>query len=240
MSQLDTNPVVQILGFEHEQTAIHDVFLFFYAIAIVQSVKGKNFLHEGGVSLLRGFGSYGFFVPLVLGQLPSKMLKDFDQYFKILIGAQVFVAVVYDRLFPGDIQKHFNAVTNFAYSVIKGNAAGYGYVLVSTALGNSIAAPFIGAYLAVNGHRILEKGIHAVGATTHFDADSLLGIFGGLIYYALVEYVRTSALVARIALVAFRISCDYVDYNYILDNISGAIGSKSSAGRGRSRTPKRK
>jgi hypothetical protein len=239
---MDTNPVVQILGFEHENAYVKDVFLFLYTVTVVQSFKGKNFVHQGAVSMLRAFGSFGLCVPLILGALPSSMFKQFDQYFLTLAGAMVFVAVVYDRIFTGDLAKHFDKLTNLAYCVVKGNAAGHGYVMVATILPESIAAPFIGTYLAVNGHRILEKGIQTVGASALFDEDTLLAVFGGFLYYGMIEYVRVSALVARLVLILFRVSCDYVDYNHILNNICSAVGGNTGAasGRGRSRTPKRK
>jgi len=115
--------------------------------------------------------------------------------------------------------------------------------MVAAALPDSLAAPFAGAYLAVNGHRILEKGVSAF-AVSSYDGDSLLGIVGGALYFALIEYVRVSSLVARVVLILFRLSADYVDYNGLIATVTDAVGSvgggSSGSKRGRSRTPKRK
>jgi len=244
MSALDANPVVQVLGLEHENQYVRETFLFFYAVAIVQGVKSRNLIHTIALALLRAFGSYGFLLPLVLGGLPSKTYQSFDSYLLTLAGAIFAVQVVCDRFVPKNIQNYFDKPVDIAYAVVKANACGHGFVMVAAALPDSIAAPFAGAYLAVNGHRVLEKGIEAF-ATDSYDGDSLLGIVGGFLYYALIEYVRVSSLVARVVLILFRISCDYVDYNAIINNVTDAIGSVGGGSgggskRGRSRTPKRK
>jgi len=245
MSSLDGNQIVQALGMEHENPYVKDTILFFYVVAVMATIKGaKNIVHQISIATLRGFGSYGFALPLVLGALPSKMYSNFDSNICTIVAAIIFTTCIVDRIIPADMQKYMSKINDFAYCIVKGNAAGHGFVMVAAAVPDSQIAPFVGAYIAVNGHRLLEKGIGAI-ATASYDGDSLLGIIGGIIYYAAIEYVRVSSLVARVMLIIFRISAEYIDYNSIQANISSAIGSGSKAtgasgGRGRSRTPKRK
>jgi hypothetical protein len=244
MSSLDSNPAVQVLGLEHENPYVRETFLFFYAVTIVQGIKSKNLVHTVALALNRAFGSYGFLLPLVLGGLPSKTYQSFDSYLLTLVGAIFFVQVILDRFVPSNISVYLEKPCEIAYSVVKGNAAGHGFVMVAAALPDSVVAPFAGAYLAVNGHRILEQGVSAF-AVSYYDNDSLLGVVGGAIYFALIEYVRVSSLVARVALIVFHISCSYVDYNSMIETVTTAVGkvggsSSGSSKRSRSKTPKRK
>jgi hypothetical protein len=52
-----------------------------------------------------------------------------------------------------------------------------------------------------------------------WDSDTVLAVFGGLIFWALTTHLATGALVARVGLVAFRAAGDYVNYNEILDKV---------------------
>lgn len=241
MSALDANPAVQVLGMEFDAPYVKETFLFFYAVAVVQQIRQtKNLVHTLAVALLRCFGSYGFLLPLVLGALPSKAYANFDSYMLTLGGAIFTVDLVLSRI-PSDVMNWLQYPIDITYSVVKANACGHGYVMCAAALPDSVVAPFVGAYLAVNGHRILEHGIGSFG-TKKFDGDALLGIAGGLWYFALIEYVRVSSLIARVFLIVFRISCDYVDYNHLIDQVISAsnMGGPAPSKRGRSKTPKRK
>lgn len=241
MSALDQ--VVGVFGLEHENPVFEQTALFLYTAAVVQGVRGKNIVHKVALTLSRAFGSDGFLLPLVLGGLPSATYKAFDAYLTTIIAAIFFVTVVLDRFVPSNVSDLLAYPTDLAYAVVKGNAAGHGFVMVAAALPDSLAAPLFGAYLAVNGHRMLENGIGAL-AVSKFDGDNLLGVVGGALYYALIEYGRVSAIQARVLLVVFRVSADYVDYNGLYNQVYAAITdvipSGKSSKRGRSRTPKRK
>lgn len=143
-----------------------------------------------------------------------------------------------DKFIPFDLSKHADHLSGFAYSMIKANNAGAGYAAAAAALPGSWWAPLIGAYLGVNGARLIENGVGAISKKP--DNDDLLAIASGFAIWFLTTHLAASALLARAILVAFSYSCNYVDYQAKwAEAVAGATGGAAKA-RGRSSTPKRK
>jgi hypothetical protein len=248
LANLAASPATKVLGLEHENKYVKETFLFFYVVSVVQGVRhNENLVHTLAVALLRAFGSYGFLLPLGLGALPSKTYLHFDSYLTTLVAAVFFVHVILDRFIPFEFHRYLEKPIELAYAIIKANACGHGFVMTAGVLPDSQFAPFVGAFVAVNGHRILEHGVNGLSVPFGFDGDFLLGMIGGPLYWALVTHAGCAPVLARVVLLLFRLSCDYVDYNQVIDNVTGAVsniggGRKKAAPapRGRSRTPKRK
>merc|ERR1719197_2288402 len=101
----------------------------------------------------------GFALPLVLGTLPSDIIRQVDDYAVYVIAAMVYNSFGVSRFFP----KFFNDAThkfnNLAYYIIKGNLASQGYAAAQGAFGDSFLGPLVGAYVAVQGQKFIESGV---------------------------------------------------------------------------------
>jgi hypothetical protein len=255
LANLDSNPVVQFLGLEGNNPYLKETALFFFCTSVCLSVASKksgtawkNNVHFLAISYVRCFTSYGFVLPLCLGQLPSSTWKTFDSYCWTLLVAALYALFIQPRFIKKEIQAWLDKPIDVAYAVIKANAAGAGFVLTAKAIPDSFVAPLVGTFLAVNGHKFLEHGVKAL-AQAQYDNDTILALFGGLLYWTFTTHCKWSALVSRVALVVIRIVIDYVSVNEFLENItrfvndllSGSAGKGSSkVGRSRSKTPRGK
>lgn len=246
MSSLDSNPVVQILGSEFDAPHLNDVIMFFYLVTVALDVAktggSKNYVHHIGLTMLRAYGSLNVCLALVLGDMPSAGLKNMDNAIYTAIAAMLYVRFVAKQLLPAEVTNYLGHVYDLSYSIVKGNAAGVGYVMAASALPGSVIAPFMGAYLGVQGHRLLENGMKAMNGSS-FDNDDLLAVLGGPLFYFVTVYGGCSALVARAALVVLHVSTSYMDYNNALGSVFSSLNSMTGkvgggAKRGRSSTPK--
>lgn len=243
---LDSNPVVQILGQEYDAgnvqgVSLNDAVQFFFTVVVASSVtNSKNWVHSIALTFLRAYGSM-FCLSLLLGTMPDASYKNMDACVKMCVAALVFVRFVSGYI-PAEVSKYTNYLNDLSYSIVKGNAAGVGYGVAASALGGNQFAGFMGAYVAVQGHRLLEEaGLKSMNKAT-FDNDDLLAVLGGPVFFLATTQGGASGLVARAVLVLFHISCNYVDYNGALSSVrkqvnSVAGGSKSK--RGRSSSPRR-
>merc|ERR1719506_2596521 len=107
-----------------------------------------------------------------------------------------------------------------------------------------MVAPLIGAYVAVNGDRLIENGLASLNGKGANDSDSKLALVGGILYLLLTtnffNYIQLgwSVLFVRVFLVWFRISCDYIDYDTFRRTIFGRVNQVIS--RNTIPSPKRK
>lgn len=258
MDQLANNPVVQVLGFESDLPYAREATLFLYSLYVLKHNKvGSNFVSTFLLTYVRAFGAMGFALPLVLGGLPSDIIKQMDDYAMYVVAAQIYNSFQLHKYLPVWFTQITAKLTAVGYYVVKGNLAGQGYVAAQGAIPDSTIAPFVGAFFAVQGHQFVENGFNcsALGKGT-FDEDGLLGVFGGALIYLLGAYAEMSVFMCRVTLVVLRWSCEIIDwcdiYNQAVNSTqrfvtsatkrasSARKGMKGAMKRGRSRTPMRK
>lgn len=226
LNDLTGNPVVQILASESEVPYLNRVVLFLGVLAVVQGSHSNAWaIGRFGHYMIRAFGAVGLALPLLLGQMPSDVIKGLDDYAYLVVGAMVVDKIPYHKVFPRSVDDVLDAVINACYAIMKANALVMGYIAFDAATGDSIAAPMAGAYLAVNGHRLLERGVSALTDKIKGDADVRLAIFGGFIYYGVTSGVlgglSLDSQVARALLALYRISMDYKITNKAYDRVEG-------------------
>lgn len=240
LAGLDNNAVVKFLGNENDAQYLKEAIIFFFCVGIVQGVGArarKDLVSCVGLSFLRAFGDLNIALALGLGSMPGEVFKNLDHFMHILVAAIAFCWFS-DKFIPGDVSKNFNYISGFCYSMIKANNAGAGYAAAAAALPGSWWAPIIGAYLGVNGARLIENGVSSI--TKKPDNDDLLAIAAGTATWILTTHLAASALLARAILVLFHYSTNYINYqDKYAEIVSGATAGASKA-RGRSSTPKRK
>jgi len=252
LDQVFDNEFGKILGFESEVSYVREVTLFLYALHVLKySKKGSDFVSTFLLTYVRAFGAMGFALPLVLGGLPSDIIKQMDDYAFYVIAAQVYASFGFSRFLPKVINDLTARLNNLAYYIVKGNLAAQGFAAAGAAISDSTLAPFVGAFLAVKGEKFIENGVHAIGDKT-FDEDGLLAIFSGVLIHFGGLYLELSAATARVLLVIFRWSNECVDWcgiysktvrdinNFASSATKKASSQKKKAMRGRSRTPMRK
>lgn len=253
MLDLDSNPITQILASESDIAYVNKAVMFLYTLAVVQDGKKvNNIVGKFFLNLVRAFGAIGFALPLVLGQLPSEVFRGLDDYCYLVASAMLVDALPYEDFLPDAIQMLLSYCISISYAIIKGNACAMGYVAVAGLTPDSFIAPLIGAHVAVNGHRFIESGVNALSGRLATDQDAKLAIGGGIIYYLLTHAsvgIWATPLVTRAVVVLFRISCDYVDYDGLTEEVvqqfagayKGSIrAGRSNVKRSRSRTPNKK
>lgn len=230
MGNLDGNPVVQALGLEHENHYIKEVVTFLFTLAMVQSVgagQQKNLVQHIGTVLIRCYGGAGLLLPLFLGQMPGSFFQNFD-----LNAYTVFTAMAFSfflaQFIPAEVGGYLNKLQAFSVAVVRANAAGAGYEIGKAAFAGSLLAPCFTAYVAANGHQLIEKGVGAWNGNS-LNAHDVLAVFGGVVYWAAQTYLQASALVARSCLVLFRLSADHIDYDEMFNNVLKSVKDVTGA-----------
>jgi hypothetical protein len=226
------------LGSEFDAPHLNDVIMFFYLVTVSMAAQSgsKNYVHTIGLTMLRAFGSLNLALAIMLGDMPSAGLKNMDNALYTAVAALLYVRFVAKRLLPAEVSNYLGHVYDLSYSIVKGSHAAAGYAMAAGALPGSVVAPFMGAYLGAQGHRLVEHGLKSMNSSS-FDNDDLLGVLGGPLLYAMTVYGGQSAMVARAGLVAFHFSCNYVDYNNTFNSVFGTLNTVTSK---RGSTPKRK
>lgn len=177
---------------------------------------------------LRAYGSMHLCMNLVMGKMPGQGLRSLDECLKMCFFALMYVKFVANAAVPENMGNWLGHAYDLSYSIVKGNAAAAGYAIGASALSGNTAGGFLGAYIAVQGHRLLEHGgLKSMNVST-FDADDLLAILGGPLFMVMTGNFACSALVARAGCVALHISTRYVDYNSLLGNIGDTVNNAAS------------
>jgi hypothetical protein len=145
------------------------------------------------------------------------MMTNIDVNVWTVVSA-LFFSFVCRQFIPGEVAGYLGKAQDFAVAIVRANAAGAGYELGKATFAGSQVAPWACAYLACNGHELIEKGVGAWN-TNRLNASEVLAVFGGPVYWALQVYLQATALTARVGLVIFRLSADYVDYDEIVNNV---------------------
>jgi hypothetical protein len=252
LDQLFANPVAQFLGFESDLQYAREITLFLYTLYVLKHNKaGSNFVSTFILTYVRAFGAIGFALPLILGQLPGETLKQMDDYAVYVVAAQIYHSFHFPSFFPQQFNNLTGKLNGIAYYIVKGNVAAQGYAAAAGAIGGSQLAPYVGAYVAVQGARFIESGVGAVDSKT-FNEDGLLAILSGPFIQYSGLYLDFTPFMARVTLVCLRWSCEAIAWPQILQEQVNKIGSvftraakrasspKGMKKRGRSRTPVRR
>lgn len=250
---LDLLPFAQILGLEHENTYVKETITFLFTLSVVQTLESKyqkNPVQFVGVSVMRCIGGYGLLLPLLLGKMPGPFLTEFDMNVYTVLCAIAFVYFL-GEFIPDDVSEYLRRFEHLANAIVRANQCGAGYALGKTVFENSIFAPMLCAYIACNGQEFLILGMNSF-ANSQLDANEILAVFGGPIYWICAVYFALAPLSIRVVLVCFRLSADYIDYDKMINNfikglrgvagsaLPAASGSSASRKRMRSRTPMRR
>lgn len=230
LSGLESNDLVAFLSLELNTEYLKEVLTFLFAAGVVAKVgwKSKTLVGTVGLSFMRCFGDLSIALALGMGTMPGMVFQNLDWYMNVLVAAIAWTFFV-DRFVPANVSSNFSWAYDFAYSVTKANNAGIGYAMVASALPGSFFAPFFGSYLAVNGARLLEKGM--TGLKGSVDNDDVLAIGSGIIIYIVTsEQFGAASSLARALLVIFSFSMKWVNYhsefNKVLNNVKGVLGGK--------------
>jgi len=250
---MERNPIVKILGQESDIDYVNDAVAFLFVVSVLRTVKGQ-YATKLMKTLVRCYAALAFVMPLMLGSLPSGMMKDVDHYAMLVVGAMIFELVPLSSVHP----KLANAVNQFAsmsYCIVRANACAAGYHAFAKAFPGSQYAPFLGAFVATNGHTFIEQGMNAFDLTLTGKKDNKLAVCGGVLIMIMETQLAFSGLVTKAVLSALHIGQDYIDFDNmvkqgtgLMNNLSGSItnlaGGKrmkmSTMKKGRSATPKRK
>lgn len=248
---IETNMITKMLGQESDIANLDEAVAFFFALSVTRSVKGQ-YVSKFLRTMIRMYGALAFVMPLILAGLPSDMMRNMDDYARVVVTAMVVDAVIpFDAIHPvlGNL---VDRCCSLSYAIMKANACAAGYAAFGNAFAGSIMAPFLGAFVATNGHRFIENGMKAFEIKLAGDNDAKVAVCGGLILWAATTQLGASALVARASLAAMNVSQEYVNYDNVLSQVTGVANSLSAsvAGgitkatkggkRGRSRTPSMK
>lgn len=243
LAGLENNDVVQFLALETNTEYVKEFITFSFCVSILAGVKKSlDLVPTIGLGFLRSFGDLSIVLALGMGTMPGLVFQNLDWYMNILVAAIAW-SWFSDNYIPSNISNNFEHVYNVCYSITKANNAGMGYALVSAALPGSFFAPFFGAYLAVNGARILENGIGQIRKA--IDNEDILAVGSGVIIYLVTsEQLGGAATLARALVVVFSFSQNYVDWlsywNQFTAQVKGAINGGAKGAAKRNATPKRK
>lgn len=253
------NTTMQILGSEYTNVHVNRAIMFFYTLSVATNGRRpSNLVGRFGINLLRAFGAVGFCVPLILGKLPSDIFRGVDEYVYLVAAAMIVEAIPYEKYTPAFVDIALLKCQEFSYAIVKGNACAMGFVALQQLTPNSLIAPLIGGYIAVNGDRLLENGLASLNGRGANDSDSKLAVCGSVLYMLLTNdcfgylSLGLSLLAVRVWLVIFRISCDYCDYDALQKKVMTRVNATLSRnakiiaagspkrGRGRKASPKNK
>jgi len=250
---IERNPIVKILGQESDIDYVNDAVAFLFVVCVLRTVKGQ-YATKILRTLIRCYAALAFVMPLMLGSLPSGMMKDVDHYGMLVVGAMIFDMIPLGNI-HAQLEKAVNTFAGWSYCIVKANACAAGFHAFQKAFPGSTYAPFLGAFVATNGHLFIEKGMGAFDLNTAGNKDNKLAVFGGVLVMLMEQQLAFSALVTKAMLSALNIGQDYLDFDGmvkqgagVINNLSGVVtnmvGGKrmksSTMKRGRSATPKRK
>merc|ERR1712216_769759 len=96
------------------------------------------------------------------------------------------------------------------------------------ALPDTLSTPFVGAFLAVNGHMFLEYGVRALDQS-YFDADMWLGLIGPVVYFVCIQYLSFPPIVCRVLLIGVHVVLMFAqeDLNALSNKIINIFNGKT-------------
>jgi hypothetical protein len=177
------------------------------------------------------------------------MMKDIDHYALLVFCAMCFDYVPLGKIHPA-LDKLVDRLAKFSYAIVKANACAAGYHAFGKAFAGSMVAPFLGAFVAVQGHRFIENGMGAFDLNLK-SADNKVGVLGGVVIHMLETHTAASGLVAKATLAGMNCAQGHIDFDGMiasaakaLDGVAGAatgaLGGAKKMSMKRSATPKRR
>jgi hypothetical protein len=228
---IDSNPIGQIMAMDCPQYAIvSEIIVFLFTLGVVQGIpaaKRQNLFQYALHAFVRSVGGLAIVIPFLIGKLPGGHLAAIDDHIRS-IGLAMVVAYFSDLYMPADVRKYVSTWQGFSTSIVRANAACAGYEIGKQAFGGSFFMPLIIAGAASNGHEVIERMLGAFEGEK-LSADQVLATFGGFVYYTAQANLGTTAMGARVVVVTFRLSADYVDYDGIFNNALNTISSNVKA-----------
>ena len=235
LAGIDSNAVVQFLGNQDVGVQyLKDAVLFLFCLGVVKGAGRKGLISTLGLSFLRAFGDVNIALALGLGGMPGAVFKNLDNAMWIL-GCAVFWAWYCDEHVPAEISSYWGYAQNLSTCIVKASNAAAGYAAASAAISGSFWAPIFGAYVAVNGARLLENGVSAINKQ---DSNSLLAEAAGIFIWFFTTHLQASALGAQALLAVWAFSGNWINWRGQVDSILAKFGGATK--KGRNATPKRK
>lgn len=169
----------------------------------------------------RAFGGVYFLLPLILGLLPSLVMKECDKYMVLYA-----IAMAVYLYFPTStkISKFMAVPKKIAYAVFFANACCTGVIQGRQAFPESNTAPVVLGFLAVTGGLMLENGVKGRFWEREYTDDQILGLLGPLLFLFCTGFfvadVKVDEDIARAVVCLFRLSCLWLDYNAVLNYLN--------------------
>merc|ERR1719335_766334 len=123
-------------------------------------------------------------------------MKDIDHYALLAFSAMCFDYIPLGKIHPA-LDKLVNRLAALSYCIVKANACAAGYHAFGKAFAGSTYAPFLGAFVATNGHLFIEKGMGAFDLNTAGNKDNKLAVFGGVLVMLMEQQLNFSGLVTK-------------------------------------------
>jgi hypothetical protein len=149
------------------------------------------------------------------------MMKDIDHYALLAFSAMCFDYIPLGKIHPA-LDKLVNRLAALSYCIVKANACAAGYHAFSKAFAGSVVAPFLGAFIATNGHRFIESGMGAFDLNLK-NADNKVAVLGGVVIYTLETQLATSTLVSKAVLSGMNCAQGHVDFDGLINKATKAI-----------------
>jgi hypothetical protein len=252
---VERNQIVKILAQESEIDYVNEAVAFLFVVSVLRTVKGQ-YATKLLRTLIRCYAALAFVMPLMLGSLPSGMMKDVDHYAMLVVGAMIFELVPLGSVHP-KLEVLVSQCCAWSYAIVKANACIAGYAAFSKAFPGSVWAPFLGAFVATNGHHFIEKGMGAfdLSISGKDTKDNKLAVCGGVIVMLMEQQAGASAVLVKAGLALLNILQDSVDFDGLVKTGAGVVNNASKTvtnlvkpnkmkssmmKKGRSATPKRK
>ena len=228
LAGIDSNAVVQFLGNQDVGVQyLKDAVLFLFCLGVVKGAGRKGLISTLGTSFLRAFGDVNIALALGLGGMPGAVFKNLDNAMWIL-GCAVFWAWYCDAHVPREIASYWGHAQSLSTCIIKAHNAAAGYAAAAIAIPGSFWAPIFGAYVAVNGARLIESGVSAVSKR---DSNSLLAEAAGIWIWLFTTHLQASALGAQALLAAWAFSGNWVNWRGQVDSILANFGAGGKRGK---------
>ena len=80
---IERNPIMKILAQESDIDYVNDTVAFLFVVSVLRGVKGQ-YATKIMRTLIRCYAALAFVMPLMLGSLPSGMMKEVDHYAQVV------------------------------------------------------------------------------------------------------------------------------------------------------------
>lgn len=219
LQQIANNEAVLVVAGMSKLPYLWEISTFLFLAQVFDDVTAGTRVSEALRIGVRAFGGVHLVLPLVLGTLPSTLLRDMDRYLAVYVAVLFVFSFLVDYL-PRKVLRMLVLPKKIAYCMFFANACCSGVLQGAAAFPHSFFTRIFVGFLAVMGGHLLEQGATTKLFKRDYSEDQLLALFGPVLFlFFMGSFVREVAMpesVARTLIVLFRVSCDYVDYNEML------------------------